>query len=295
VPLFERQIAIREKQGIKASVAIGSGNVAYMAQLPIGALQAAEANLRRRIALCEEIKDEFSEAIGHQELGRLLAYRGAYAESETELATALKMDEKRNDVQGRGLTWAYRTLRELLRLRTTSRFRIRNSKSAIDLARRALELADEYARTRYPLERDYVRAHWLLGAAHRVAGQPDDAEHHLHEALERCRRINMVDHEADILIEMARLRAATGTADEAQRLAEEALLITDRSGYVLQGADAHLELARLALARSDQPAARQHTEEAHRLATCDGPPDYTYKAAYDEAAALIASLSSQRD
>ena len=44
----------------------------------IGALAAAEANLRRQIALCREIGDEFREAVGHQELGRLLAYRGAW-------------------------------------------------------------------------------------------------------------------------------------------------------------------------------------------------------------------------
>ena len=110
-------------------------------------------------------------------------------------------------------------------------------------------MADEDARTTYPVERDYVRAHWLLGAAHCVAGQLGEAERHLHEALERCRRINMVDHEANILIDLARLSAATGAADEAQRQAEEARLIAERSGYVMQGADAHLELARLALAR----------------------------------------------
>jgi tetratricopeptide (TPR) repeat protein len=163
-------------------------------------------------------------------------------------------------------------------------------KSPLAPARRALELADETARTKYPHERDYVRAHWLLGAAHRVAGQPDEAERHLHEALERCRRINAVDAEADILIDLARLRAATHAADEAGRLADEALLIADRSGYVLQAADAHLELAKLALARGDRPAAREHAEQAHRLATCDGPPDYTYAAAYAESAALLAQL-----
>ena len=103
----------------------------------IGALRAAEANLRRSIALCREIKDEFKEAIGHQELGRLLAYRGAYAESETELATALEMFEKQKHVQAQCVIWAYRALRELLRLRSPllqfcnphSAFRNRHSRS----------------------------------------------------------------------------------------------------------------------------------------------------------------------
>ena len=97
----------------------------------------------------------------------------------------------------------------------------------------------------------------------------------------------MVDHEANILIALARLRMATAVPDEAQRLAEEAIVITERSGYVLQGTDAHLVLAQLAKDRDDAKLLREHAAEALRLATCDGPPDYTYKAAYDEASALL--------
>jgi tetratricopeptide (TPR) repeat protein len=296
VLVCEQAGALAEKVGNKKNLAIGLGNVADD-QLKIGALRAAEANLRRSIALCREIEDEFNEAVGHQELGRLLAYRGAYAESETELATALKMFEKQKDVQAQGIVWAYLALRELLRLRHAEVLQspIGDRESATPPARRALELADETARTRYPHECDYVCAHWLLGAAHRLAGQPDEADRHLHEALQRCRRINLVDTEADILIDLARLRAATGAPDEARRLAEEALVITERSGYVLQGADARLELAKLALARGDQATALEHAKEARRLATCDGPPDYTYKAAYDEAGALLAKLESHRE
>lgn len=47
MPLFEQHNDIYEKLGNKSNLAIGLGNVAYMAQLPIGALRAAEANLRR--------------------------------------------------------------------------------------------------------------------------------------------------------------------------------------------------------------------------------------------------------
>lgn len=91
-------------------------------------------------------------------------------------------------------------------------------------------------------------------------------------------------------IDLARLRADTGTPEEALRLAEEARLIAERSGFVLQGADAHLELAKLALAGGDKALAKEHATEARKLATCDGPPDYTYKAAYDEAGALLKQL-----
>ncbi len=292
VPLFERANAIQEKLSNKSNLAIGLENVAHMAQIHIGALRAVEANLRRSIALCREIREESWEGVGCRELGRLLAYRGAYAESETELTTALKMAEKEDHAVIQEVTWAYRALHKLLLLRSSNSSQFRVPSSALESARRALELADEWARANYPVEREYVRAHWLLGAAHRVAGQLDEAERHLHEALGRCRRISLVEFEADILIDLARLRAVTGAPDEAQRLAEEALLITERSGYVLQGADAHLELAKLALARGDKATAKEHAQKAKDLATCDGPPDYTYKVAYDESAALLAQLGA---
>jgi len=292
VPVFEQATALAEQQGNKLNLAIGLGNVATP-QLVIGTLRAAEASLRRSIALCWEIKNELWEAVGQRELGRLLAYRSAYSESETELATALKIFEKQKDVQSQCIVWAYCALRELLLLRSAAHSALRNPHSALALARRVLDLADETARTVHPVERDYVQANWLLGAAYRVAGLPDEAERHLHEALERCRRNNTVEAEADILNDLAKLRGATGAPGEAQRLAEEALLITERSGYVLQGADTRLELAKLALACGDKAAARQHAEEARRLATCDGPPDYTYKIAYDEASALLKQLGVQ--
>ncbi len=290
MPLFEQQYAILRKQDDKRNFAFGLGGVASVALMPLGALRDAEDNLRLRIALCRDIKEEFEEAISHAELGRLLAYRGAVAGSETELVTGAEMFEKQKHIQMQGVTYAYRALRELLRLRSPSQSAFSNLQFAIGSSRRALELADENARASKPSMVDYVRAHWLLGAAHHVAGQPDEAERHLHEALERCRRINAVWIEADILIDLARLRVATGAPNEAQQLAVEALLITERSGYVLQGADAHLELAKLALAHGDKATARHHAGEARRLATCDGPPDYTYKVAYDEAGAMLKQL-----
>jgi tetratricopeptide (TPR) repeat protein len=173
-----------------------------------------------------------------------------------------------------------------------------NCRSAVDAARRALELADESLRIGRPNARDSVCAHWLLGAAHRATGDLDAAERHLSEALTRCRGINMVDHEADILLDLARLRLATltpdGSLEEVLRLAQEALLITERSGYVLQGADVHLFLAQLEIEWGDRGAALAHAQKARELATCDGPPDYTYKVAYEEAGALLARMGVDR-
>jgi len=285
VELHERQIAIDEMEADKFYLAMGLSSMADD-QITIGAWRAAEANLRRSLVLS---RDKPEEARGHMGLGRLLTYRCAWADSEMELAVALKMIGENKIWQS--LNWSHSAYRELLRLRCTSGGHELGSvfaggKSAISDARRALELAEE-AVSFLPSERNYIRAHWLIGAAHRVAGEFGDAERHLHEALERCRRVNLVEAEADILIDLARLRVVTAAPEEARRLAEEALVITERSGYVLQGADAHLVLAQLAKDRGESKTLRHHATEALRLATCDGPPDYTYRAAYDEASALL--------
>ena len=289
VPLFEGYIAISEKRNDKKNLAIGLGNVAIQ-QAFIGALRSAEENLRRRIELCRELGDEFREAVGHVELERALAYRAEWDESEKELTTALGIFEKQNHVQAQGATWVYRALRGLLMSRATPTPTIPRDagERALNAARRSLELADEQAKD-YPVERDYIRAHWLLGAAHRVNKNYGDAESHLTEALTRCRGINLVEMEADILIDLARLRLELNEIEEAKRLVEEALTITERSGYVLQGADAHLVLAQLALRRNDKNEALHHAQEARALATCDGEP-YVYRVVYDEAGRMMKEI-----
>lgn len=295
VPLFERANASDEARGDKGSLAIGLGSIANSAQFAIGAFRTADGNLRRAIALSKEIRNARLAAIGHRELGCLLALRGRLEDADGESATALSLFEAQLAVQSHGIVWASRSLRFLIAARhsaldghapqaTTSRA------DALSAACRALELAEETARTRFPHERDFIRAHWLIGASQVVAGDHAAAEPHLTEALERCRRISLISQEGDILIDLARLRRATGRADEARAYADEAVEIADRCGYVLVGADARIELARLARDRKDVAAARAFATEALRLATCDGYPDWCYLAAYKEAEALLAEL-----
>ena len=132
------------------------------------------------------------------------------------------------------------------------------------------------------------------------------AEENLSKALNLCRQINAVDAEADILLDLARLRYAQGDFKDAQEKASEALVITERSGYVLQGADVNLFLAELALAAKEngegelgrwvmenggwKNAAIHHAKEALRLAHCDDGPPYYYKVAYEEAERMLERL-----
>ena len=220
VPLLEKDIAICEKQGDKKNWAIDLGNLAND-QVRIGALQAAEVNLRRAIALCQEIGDEFWEAVGHQELGRLLAYCGDWGAATVALNRALELFEKDNSIQSQGVVWAHRALSALLQTRSPQASNLQRAElavTALAAAQRAIALADEDARTSYPVERDYVRAHWLLGAAHRLTSDLSASDHHLNEALRRCRAINKDDQAAEILLALARHRPDQGTNPDARRL-----------------------------------------------------------------------------
>ncbi len=298
VPVIQNAILLAEKMGNKANVAIGLGNVAIM-QWFVGALNAAEGNLRRQIEICEQNDlDKFKQPGIHYELGRVYCYLERWNEAEEQFHVAENI--KKDHVQEKCIIWAYRALRFLLLTRDNPKSEIENLKSAIECAQRALELTDEQAKN-FPVPRDYVRAHWLLGAAYRMNNELTLAEENLSKALNLCRQINAVDTEADILLDLARLRYAQGDFQDAQEKASEALMITERSGYVLQGADVNLFLATLALegykleglkVLSDKDAAIHHAKEALRLAYCDGPP-YYYKVAYEEAERMLARLNHE--
>jgi len=119
-----------------------------------------------------------------------------------------------------------------------------------------------------------------------------EAEAHLTEAINRCRGINLVEMEPDILLAWARWHRVSGNTPQARRDADEALAIADRCEYRLAQADIHNFLARLALEDGDQKAARQHAEIAKERALCDGPP-HCYKPALEEAEGLLEAASAQ--
>jgi len=123
----------------------------------------------------------------------------------------------------------------------------------------------------------------------RRANLLSEAETHLTEALTRCRRINMVDHEPDILLAWARWHRARGNLQPARDHAKEALAIADRCEYRLAQAEIHNFLAALALDGGDRKAAGDHAATAYERAWCDGPP-HCYKPALEEAERLLDEL-----
>jgi tetratricopeptide (TPR) repeat protein len=172
VPFYLLQINLYEKNEEKIYLAIGLGNVAQ-AQWNIGHLSAATVQLRKCIRLCRRVEMAYFEASGHQELVRVLAFRGPKhsAAAEAQWAQATTYWKKTNDYQGLSMVYSYRSLSAGLqaRLATVVSDRERGvaelGSEALEAARRALEFAEKNAKSSYPLPRDFVRAYWLLGAA----------------------------------------------------------------------------------------------------------------------------------
>ncbi|MDX6693340.1 MAG: hypothetical protein QOF02_943 [Blastocatellia bacterium] len=280
VRAFQVGNAIAEKLGEKENLAIGLGNIADD-QIKLGELAAAERNLRKRIELSREIKNEAREAIGHHELGWLLVYRGASDEAAGELEIALGLFEKQSNPQALCVGWATRAFRALL---------MNDARAALEAAQLALGFWKKVAEERFPVELDLVRVEWLWGAALVMEGKDlRAADEHLSEALARCRRINLVDHEPDILLAWARLFRARGEMEEALKYAGEALAIADRCEYRLKQAEIHMFLAEVALEAGEREVAKKEAEVARERAWCDGPP-YCYKPVLDEALGLLREL-----
>ncbi|MCH7622212.1 MAG: tetratricopeptide repeat protein, partial [Chloroflexi bacterium] len=288
VPLKGRANHIWEMTSAsKENIAIGLRSLADD-QIELGELVAVERNLRRSIQVSREIEGpqqaEMREAIGRQELGRLLSYRGAFGEAAQELEAALDSFSKLAQRQAEGVVWVFRAERAL---------HMGQAYAALEAAREARQLADVRG-----FERDIVRAEGLLGAV-LIALAPEagdeqnnalvEAESHLAQALAGARRINLVEHEPDILLAWARWHRAKGDYQRAREHAEEALAIADRSEYRLKQADIHNFLARLSLDERDLQAARTHAEAARERARCDGPP-HAYQPALDEAEQLLNEL-----
>ncbi len=283
LPLLEMHNRLQEELGDTINLAIGLENLASV-QLELGKLAAAESNLRRAIGWGMESGVLGPQASGRQELGRLLTCRGAFEEAERELDTALEIQARIGHTQSEGLIWIYRALHALL---------TGKPKQAVGAANLALQQAIatvNSSQVDYPV-RNSVWAHWLIGVARQELGHLLEAENHLRESLARCREINLVELEPDILLAWARWHLARGARRQALDSAEEALSIADRFEYRLKQAEIHNFLAQWELHGGDLARARRHAQVAKERAWCDGPPD-CYKPALDEAEELLELINS---
>jgi hypothetical protein len=285
VPLFQEQNKLQEKNARKNNLARGLINLG-VGQRFIGALSEAETNLLNGIELSKEIADKFVEAACHQELGLQLSYRGIQEQSQNELISAMREFEQQNHLLGQSQNWSYKVMFALI-----AKDKSISNNAIFDYLMHSQQKANEWAQSEFPAEREFIRIYWLLGVAYDLDNQLDFADQNLAEALTRCRTINLVEMESNILLDLAHLRYDQEKYEDAKNLAEEALSITERCGYVLQGADVNLFLAQYTLEQEkDKVKAKEYAQTALKLAYCDGPP-YYYKVAYEEAERMLEGLN----
>jgi tetratricopeptide (TPR) repeat protein len=285
IDLIERNLSIRKEQSRKESIASSLNNLA-IAQILLGELKQAETNLQQQADIAQEIKDDFNESAAHQELGRVLTYTGHYEQADKELQKALGMFTKQEEEQRQGMVWSYQSVLAIL---------MDKPETALNALNKARHFWDLTAKHLMPIERDIIVILLLSGAAKRQIHDLSNAEIDLNDALSRCRRIRLVEFEADILLELAKLHCQKAAGKnkqlvkQAKDLAREALDIADRCEYRLVQADIHNFFAEMAMAESDKQTARKHAEIAKERAYCDGPP-YAYQKALDTATHLLSRL-----
>ena len=271
--LFEMMNKLVEKKNGKWNI-VARLAIARNVQFLIGKFDAAESNFKRVVELSREILEDRwedrCEALGHCELGNLLAYRGNFGESKKELVKALELFTKWDDLQPQCTVWRGCSIRSIL---------MSEVEKALDHASKALALANVEKG-----EADIIQAEWLLGATHILNGNLVEAEKHLTEALTRDRKINLVEFEPDILLEFAKLRFKENHKEEALKFADEALQIADRCEYRLKQADIHNFLAEFYLDVGDLKQAKEHGEIAKDRAECG------YKVALEKAEKMLNSI-----
>jgi tetratricopeptide (TPR) repeat protein/transcriptional regulator with XRE-family HTH domain len=280
IHLLYDSIQIARMLGEKERLASALWNLAVQ-QLELGRLAASEQSLQESIATAEEIADPFDQAKAHQYFALLRSYQGLFEEASQHLQRALFLFKGIDEVAQEGAVWAYQALCALLAGKYPE-------------ANALAKLARDLAEVRH-YERDVIRAEWLLGRTCTCLAQVENeraedclrqAEWHLREALTRCRHIDMVDYEADLLLAWVHLHSARGEQQQARACAAEALAIVNRADFRVLRADIHNAFAGLELEDGNEREAIRHAEAALVDSTCDGEA-YCYKVAQDEARRIL--------
>jgi tetratricopeptide (TPR) repeat protein len=297
VPMFRRQNDVQEQEENLKNLSIGLSNLAD-ALFISGELREAEVALRRALHITREQGNRgwwgyhndaylthitreqgnrFQEAGSLFLLGLTLAARGVADDSEVALERSLRLFVAQRHTQLKGVVNAYLAQRALW---------LDDPGTAGPLANRAWELAHVQR-----VERDFVRAARLQGAAALGLGDLAIAEERLHRALTRARAVNLVEEELAALAALAELRRQQEDLSAARELLEDAWEPAERGPYPLYHADALNVLAQIERDAVNHNAAVEAARQAYRLAWCDGPP-FAYHWGLKKARAHLADLGA---
>jgi tetratricopeptide (TPR) repeat protein len=288
------KISINElkKENSVTRLATILANLVQSVQIPIGKLEEAKKNILQCIDLYNSVNDVVHKAIGHRELGYILALCGKWDQSVKELSQSEQLLGK--NPENNVFLHEYvnllivQAMVQLLLIRSNRGITSSYTDQALSYAIKAETLLKDCTENMAYYERDFIRVNWILGCVEVANHQTKEATVHLEKALAHCKAIGILEVESQIILELARLYYDKSEYDEAFRLAKEALNISNHSGYKLVEADIYIFLARYSLIHEkDKKKARENSELARSLAYCGESPEYVYKVAYNEAIALL--------
>ncbi|HZF11765.1 MAG TPA: hypothetical protein VFE33_23510 [Thermoanaerobaculia bacterium] len=286
---FETARQIYKSAGDTAGVVLSLINLADVAW-ESGMTKDACAKLRRALELLRRRPNHELRAIVHQDLLLRMTYAGDFEGAARNRHAALHyggLNRKR-----RSIIRANCARQSLLLCRNDRAGRggvakFVSSQFAAD-ARKSAELCAELA-GRGQVQRNRVRASWLLGAASLALGRHDVARSELKAALERCRRIAIVEFEADILLSLARCELETYNLALADEYARGAHRLAAKTQRKLQECDANVLLLAIAAKKDDKQSIAESSRAARELLDRIEPGGKGHVIARREVAALVLS------
>jgi tetratricopeptide (TPR) repeat protein len=274
-PLFRRCVDVYAA-GDPAHLATSLRNLAE-ALRPAGKFRESEAAARRALGIGRTLGSRFSEGASLHYLGIVLAARGAAADSDRALESALRIFVGERMPQAEGYTSAYLAQRALWPGDTAA---------ARQAANRAWELAQVDRG-----ERDFIQAARLQGEAALALGDQPLAGERLYHALTRARTVGLTQEELPALTALAELHRRQGNPTTARELLDQAWEPAERGPYPLFHADALNVLAQIEREADNTAAAIKAAAEAYKKAWCDGPP-FAYHWGLEKAKAHLAALGA---
>jgi hypothetical protein len=274
VQLYSRDRKIREENSMHQKVVLT--NLARSLN-EIGALYEAERAIRLALSLSDGPRNELTEGVIVQTLGRLLNSKGDYALGNVALNRSRHLFNEHGESQSVGVAVAFLAERSLW---------IGDMIKAEIQADQAWQLAEVQR-----AERDFIRAALFQGRAALGGGNFSRADERLHHALTRARAVNTVESELPALIGIAALELQHRQYAEAKARLDDVWEAAERGPYPLHQADAYNVLAAIELAENNKPAAIDAATKAYRHAWCDGPP-YAYHWGLQKAKAHLAALGA---
>jgi len=274
--LFRQQIAIRERERDQENLGIGLRNLSN-ALLRFGAPNESQLAALQSLVIERKRGDLWSEGLSLREGGLTLAARGLVDEADMSLQRALRIHSVQEARQSEGGSNASMAQLALWKA---------DHAPAVQLANRAWELAHVKR-----VERDFIRAARLQGAAALGLNDLARADERLHHALTRARAVNHVEEELPSLIALAELRRRQDDSDAARELLDAVWESAERGPYPLLHADALNVLAQIERDAGNTVAAIEAATEAYRKAWCDGPP-FAYHWGLEAARAHLNALGA---